>query len=238
MPTWMTLSGKGSMEVTPYLDPPKEQTDGQSRRASDHRNRCNHAYTITTSSSVETPTFIDVESCLANVDDLLLASPIREGRSYSLRLSMSPRSLLNFEHLGSTDHGDVLILPSEVLLLILEYLPEQSLVALRATCTSWKRVTDSHDTLIWKHRCLVNKWREPFVSSNTSTLAETTQDDVSRKWRQVYATHYKAKHSWRSNKVNEMGSSPWHPKKKQLHMDFSESDWGEIMETQLAGGPL
>lgn len=91
-------------------------------------------------------TSIDVAACLAQVDDLLMATPVRNGRSREVRLSLSPpktaRKQLVFDGAdegdGSTVRGrgdeDPLLVPVEIMLVILSHLPAESLGCLRRVC--------------------------------------------------------------------------------------------------------
>jgi len=159
----------------PYVDRTASTHQHQQRR--NHNPNSNTAPTTIASTPpvVSNPAqyFVNVQECLENMDNLLLASPIREGRPYSLRISLSPSSCIGSPS-TSENNGDVLILPSEVLLHILEYLPIQSLVALRAVCSSWKTVIDCHDLAIFKPRCLSREWLDLFPQTTTEIVPVDT----------------------------------------------------------------
>ena len=89
---------------------------------------------------------IDVAACLANVDDLLMATPVRNGRSREVRLSLSPTGEAKTRRTSSTtkrklgfdseevEEEDPLLVPVEIMLVILSHLPAESLGCLRRVC--------------------------------------------------------------------------------------------------------
>ena len=84
---------------------------------------------------------IDVAACLEQIDELLLATPVRNGRAREVRLSLSPAptgsSMPAKRRLAYADGEEdtaPLLVPVEIMLEILGHLPAESLGCLRRVC--------------------------------------------------------------------------------------------------------
>eukprot|EP00039_Didymoeca_costata_P015593 m.268201 g.268201 ORF g.268201 m.268201 type:complete len:242 (-) comp16255_c1_seq7:3610-4335(-) len=125
---------------------------------------------------------IDVQDCLARVDELLLATPIRNGCRHEIRISPPSKT----ESKKDAERTSILVpkskyttaileVPIELVLHILSFLPAESLGRLRRVCQSWRWVIDDNQSILFQPLCLEYGWREPFTSSSYKQPTEQPQ---------------------------------------------------------------
>eukprot|EP00049_Salpingoeca_infusionum_P001832 m.51365 g.51365 ORF g.51365 m.51365 type:complete len:201 (-) comp11230_c0_seq2:188-790(-) len=189
------------------------------------------------------PILIDVQACLANVDELLtnytspkrcaahsahtaitekakhrdqkeLAQPIDEGAVVSAQVDAL--SLVS-------SAVDMLVLSNELLLSIFRYLDAEALVACKHVCRRFHDVIFLHEQDLFQGLCLEKRWLQ--IMTSPARAHE-------RDWVEIFKANYSTEKKWKSGYYHRMplralqDQNP--PRIKMLQMDVSE--WGDLLD--------
>lgn len=195
---------------------------------------------------------IDVQDCLERVDELLLATPVRNGHKHEIRLSLSgeKRKPRRDDDTLDTFHDDdlngdvtdfVFYIPVEIVLKILGYLPPESIGCLRRVCKSWKTLVDTHSKQLFRPLCLKHGWCTPaptvesplkkaiteHKSQSFSGQENNTEEKVD--WLQIFSSHWSHRTKWTRGEFNTIKGSPW--RKQWVAVGFDAEIWGDILDS-------